>query len=649
MCGVAGRSRVGAVREPPLFGWREPPVAVGRRLVEQTKIDKLLAALPLRPGVYLFRNNAGEIIYVGKAISLRNRVRSYFRGNGQTIKVRKMVAQIEDFEFIVTDSELEALVLECNLIKKHHPRYNVRLRDDKHYPYIKVSLDEEWPRVYITRRIANDGARYFGPYTDSRSVAKTLDLLNKLFPYRTCNLVIDGTAKRPCLNYHIKRCLGPCIGAVARDDYMAVIRELCLFLEGKQEEILKQMRRRMLEASDNLEFERAAFLRDQIHAVEKVTERQKVVSTALKDEDVVAFARNNGEACVQIFFIRGGKLIGREHFVLEGTHGEDAKSIMTSFVTQFYDGAAYIPPRILLQNEVDEAAIIQSWLRSKRGDKVSIQVPRKGEKRRLVDMVAENAIHVLEQMRVRWLADEAKTGAAIVELAEHLDLPKPPERIECYDISNIQGTSAVGAMVVFENGQPKNAEYRRFKIREVPQANDYAMLQEVLRRRFKRGLAQESKRGDGVGRADDASWRKMPDLVVIDGGKGQLSAAMEVLRELDLENALPTVALAKENEEIHTPNLPSPIVLPRTAQSLYLMQRVRDEAHRFAIAYHRKVRHKSAFGSSLDDVPGIGPIRRAALLRQFGTLRGIREATPEDIAAVAGMTKQLARRIKEYL
>src|SRR5581483_5311875 len=380
-----------------------------------------LSSLPTSPGVYMYKGAAGEILYVGKAINLRNRVRSYFRPRGQTNKIKQMLAQVVDWEIIVTGSELEALVLECNLIKKHRPKYNVRLRDDKNYPYIKVSMDEEWPRVYITRRIARDGARYFGPFTDSRSVWRTLDLLNKLFPYRTCHIAITGTSPRPCLQYHIHRCLGPCIGAADHDEYLAVMEQVCLFLEGKHEEIVADLRRRMEAAAENMEFERAAFIRDQIRAVEKVTERQRVLDAAMKDQDVIAFARANGDACVEVFFVRGGKLIGREHFLLEGTKDEDAKEIMTSFVTQFYNSAAY--------------------------------VPRRGKSKKLVDLVATNAGEVLAQMRAKWLADEKKTSSALVELADYLDLEEPPARIECYDISNIQGTSSVGAMVVFENGQ----------------------------------------------------------------------------------------------------------------------------------------------------------------------------------------------------
>lgn len=607
--------------------------------MDKLELRERLKALPTKPGVYIFKDQHQNILYVGKALSLRHRVRSYFRDRGQSPKVARMVSQIADFEYTVTASELEALILECNLIKEHRPKYNVQMKDDKSYPYLRISFDEEWPRVYITRRFARDGARYFGPYTDSRSVRRTLEVLKKLFPYRSCHKDIDGTDTRPCLNFHIKRCLGPCIGAVSRDDYLATLQQVTLFLEGKQEDVIKDLRRKMEEAAEAWEFERAAALRDQIQAIERVIERQKIVSTAMKDEDVIAFARSNGEACVQVFFIRRGKLIGSEHFILENTQDEDARAIMRSFVMQFYDNAAYVPSHILLQNEIDEATIIQSWLRSKRGDKVSLQVPRRGEKKQLIDMVAENAAEVLEQMRVRWLADSGKTGLALQELAEHLTLAAPPQRIECYDISNIQGTSAVGSMVVFEGGQPKSSDYRRFKIRGVEQPNDYAMLQEVLRRRFKRGSRAAER---------DESWARMPDLLIVDGGKGQLSAALEVMRELEVEG-VPVAALAKEREEIFLPEVPEPILLPRTSQSLYLVQRIRDEAHRFALSYHQRVRQRRAFTSALDSVPGIGPKRKAALLRRFGTVKQIREASLEEIAAVEGMTLRLAEAIKQHL
>ncbi|HZQ99717.1 MAG TPA: excinuclease ABC subunit UvrC [Chloroflexota bacterium] len=585
-----------------------------------------LSSLPTSPGVYMYKGAAGEILYVGKAINLRNRVRSYFRPRGQTNKIKQMLAQVVDWEIIVTGSELEALVLECNLIKKHRPKYNVRLRDDKNYPYIKVSMDEEWPRVYITRRIARDGARYFGPFTDSRSVWRTLDLLNKLFPYRTCHIAITGTSPRPCLQYHIHRCLGPCIGAADHDEYLAVMEQVCLFLEGKHEEIVADLRRRMEAAAENMEFERAAFIRDQIRAVEKVTERQRVLDAAMKDQDVIAFARANGDACVEVFFVRGGKLIGREHFLLEGTKDEDAKEIMTSFVTQFYNSAAYVPPEILLQNEVAEAEVIESWLRDKRGGhKVAVTVPRRGKSKKLVDLVATNAGEVLAQMRAKWLADEKKTSSALVELADYLDLEEPPARIECYDISNIQGTSSVGAMVVFENGQPANRAYRRFQIKTVEGANDFASLQEVLRRRFARAGKADDEEGRKKG------WTSLPDLVIIDGGRGQLNAALETMQKLGFER-IRTVALAKQNEEIYTPTAAEPILLPRDSQALYLVQRIRDEAHRFGLTYHRNLRGRRSIRSTLDEIRGIGPKRKAALLKRFGSIKGIREASLEELA-----------------
>jgi excinuclease ABC subunit C len=620
--------------------------------IEPETLRRRLAALPTSSGVYMYKNDAGDILYIGKAINLRNRVRSYFHRNGQTTKVKQMISQVVDWELILTGSELEALVLECNLIKKHRPKYNVRLRDDKHYPYIKVTVDEDWPRVFITRRIARDGAKYFGPFTDSRSVWRTLDLLNKLFPYRTCHITITGNLPRPCLQYHIHRCLGPCIGAADAEEYRAVIQQVTLFLEGKHEQIVSTLRQRMERAAEDLLFERAAHIRDQIRSVEKVTERQRVVDAAMKDQDVIAFARANGDACVEVFFVRGGKLIGREHFLLEGTKDEDAEAIMTSFVTQFYNSAAFVPPEILLQNEVAEAEVIESWLRDKRGgQKVAVSVPRRGKSKQLVDMVATNATEVLAQMRAKWLADERKTSAALTELADYLDLEEPPTRIECYDISNIQGTSSVGSMIVFENGQPANGAYRRFQIKTIEGANDFASLQEVLRRRFARAGARSAD--DGGAQEPDAAnvakgWTRMPDLIIIDGGKGQLNAGLEVLQKLGLER-VQTVSLAKQNEEIFTPHSSEPILLPRDSQALYLVQRIRDEAHRFALTYHRKLRGRRTVKSLLDDLPGVGPKRKAALLRQFGSVKGIREATLDELVATPGVDRATATRVKERL
>lgn len=609
--------------------------------IEPESLRRRLAALPTTAGVYMYRNAVGETLYVGKAINLRNRVRSYFHRNGQSTKIKQMIAQVADWELILTGSELEALVLECNLIKKYRPKYNVRLRDDKNYPYIKVSVDEAWPRVFITRRIGRDRARYFGPFTDSRSVWRTLDLLNKLFPYRTCHITITGNLPRPCLQFHIHRCLGPCVGAADPDEYRAVVDQVCLFLEGKHERIVAGLRQRMEIAAEDLQFERAAHIRDQIRSVEKVTERQRVVDAAMKDQDVIAFARANGDACVEVFFVRGGKLIGREHFLLEGTKDEDAQSIMGSFVTQFYDSAAYVPPEILLQNEVAEAEVIGSWLRDKRGGhKVAMTVPRRGKSKQLVDLVATNAGEVLAQMRAKWLADERKTSAALTELADQLDLEEPPQRIECYDISNIQGTSSVGSMVVFEGGQPANGAYRRFQIKSVEGANDFASLQEVLRRRFARAKAGDDSPGKG--------WSKLPDLIMIDGGRGQLNAGLEVMQKLGLER-IPTVSLAKQNEEIYTPFASDPVLLPRDSQGLYLVQRIRDEAHRFALTYHRNLRGRRTVKSQLDELPGVGPKRKAALLKRFGSVKAIREATIEELVATPGVDRTTAARVKERL
>ncbi|MBI2321299.1 MAG: excinuclease ABC subunit UvrC [Chloroflexi bacterium] len=618
--------------------------------------------LPPKPGVYIFRDGQGEPLYIGKAVNLRQRVRSYLQSRGQSIKIRRLLEQAHDVDYVITDSELEALLLECNLIKKHRPKYNVRLRDDKHYPYIKVDLTDPWPRVYITRKAERDGARYFGPYADSTSVRRTLDLLNKLFPYRSCTMTITGDAPRPCLDYHIRRCLGPCIGAVSQAEYRRVVDQVCLFLEGKHELILKDLRQRMGEAADRLEFERAAWLRDQIRAVEKVAERQKIISTRLEDQDAVAFARANGEACVEVFFIRGGKVMGREHFLLEGTQDEDGRAILAQFITQFYDRAPYIPPEILVGHELERMGIIEQWLREKRGDRVTIRVPRRGPKRSLLEEVAANAAEALEQMRQRWMANRQKASAAANELAELLQLDEPPRRIECYDVSNVQGTAVVGAMVVFEDGQPVPGQYRRFQIKAVDGQNDFAALQEMLRRRFRRALAA----GAPPAPADDAAldlapgeqverggsqgngWAAWPNLVIIDGGRGQLNAALDVLRDLGLKH-LPVVALAKQHEEVYTAEHPDPLAPPRGSQVLFLLQRIRDETHRSAVTYHRRVRGRRALASPLDEVPGIGGKRKTALLRYFGSLRAIQAASVDDLARVPGMTRAAAERLKSHL
>jgi excinuclease ABC subunit C len=627
--------------------------------MDQAQLKERLNSLPAKPGVYLMKDATGQIIYVGKAIHLRNRVRSYFHAsNGQTGKLRRLVDHIADFEFIVTGSELEALILECNLIKKYRPRYNVRLKDDKRYPYIKISMQDDFPRIYTVRRMQNDGARYFGPYTSSRAVRQTMELLRKLFPYLTCKREITGNDRRPCLYYHINRCAGPCIGAVSREDYRALIQQIILFLEGRQERIIVDLQGQMEEAAQRLDFERAAALRDQIQALQLVIERQKIVFAARNDEDVIAFAREDGQACVQVFFIRSGKLVGREYFVLTGTQDEDSREIMSSFVKQFYDKAASIPSTILVQHDIDEALVIESWLRQKRGTKVALRVPRRGRGRELVQMVAENAAETLTQLRAEWAADEAKQVTALDELQKYLQLAEAPTRIECYDISNIHGRAATGSMVVFVKGVPRKSDYRRFRIKTVHGADDYAMLQEVLRRRFKRvAESRQSRRTrDAQGGASSEEgeqgeqevWGLLPDLLIVDGGKGQLNAAVEVLAERSVED-VPAIGLAKKNEEVFLPGRSKPVVLPRDSEALYLLQRVRDEAHRFAIGYHRRLREKKGLTSVLDEIPGIGPKRRQALLKHFGSVEAIRVASVEELAAVQSMSRGVAKQVKEYL
>jgi len=603
--------------------------------VEQGWFKEQLKALPAKPGVYLFKDEAGKALYVGKAASLRQRVRSYF-GAPHTLdsKLHKMMSAVWNLDFIVTDSEQEALILENNLIKKHRPRFNVRLRDDKSYPYIKVSLNEDWPRVFLTRRFEDDGGRYFGPYASAGSVRRTLDLLKKLFRYCSPRWVITGKKPRPCFDYFIRRCVGACSSEITKEEYREIIHQVTLFLEGKHEEVVRDLRRKMEQAADAMEFEKAAFLRDQLQAVESVTEGQKIISAGGGDEDFIAFARERNEACVQIFFIRSGKLIERENFILEGTQDEGPGQIMASFIQQFYGSAPYVPPNILLQNEPEDMQVISSWLNSVRGGKVSLRVPQRGQKKKLVDMVTENAEQALAQLKAKWLADTGKIAAALKEVQERFNLPRLPNRMECYDISNIWGTAAVGSMVVFENGRPKPSAYRRFKIKTVESIDDYAMMQEVLRRRFKRVKAE-----------DATSWAVIPDLVIIDGGRGHLTSAQEVMRELKIDS-IPLAALAKENEEVFLPGVAGSFILPRDSQALYLLQRIRDEAHRFALSYHLHVRKKAALTSAWS-VPGIGPKRRRDLLKKFGSVRGIEEASVEELMEVAGMTRQLAQKVKE--
>jgi excinuclease ABC subunit C len=606
-----------------------------------------LKRLPDRPGVYLMKDARGTVLYVGKAQSLRNRVRSYWQkqsGGGEIHLIRSVIDKIADLEYTMTDSVSEALLLEINLVKRYRPRYNVRLKDDKSYPFIKITLADDFPRIERTRKLPADGSRYFGPYASAVSVDEAMNLIRRIFPFRTCTLDIHEGRKaieRPCLLYHIKRCQAPCVGYISKADYRAQIAQIELFLEGRQEVVARELSKQMQAASEATEYERAAALRDKVRAIERTMESQKMAAHSTTEEDVLGLARQDTQAAVQLFTVRGGKMVGRDVFLLDAPRESDDATVLAGFVQQYYSRATSIPPAVLVPALPDDAADLEVMLAGRRGAAVHFRVPQRGEKRELLELAARNATETLQREHARWLADQGKTLAALDELADALDLPAAPLRIECYDISNFQGAQSVGSMVVFEDGRPRTGEYRRFRIKTVTGANDYASHQEVLRRRFVR-----AKAGD-EGSEEELRWR-LPDLVVIDGGKGQLSAAKETLDELGYHD-LAVVGLAKEREEIFQPGRDEPILLPTTSPALYLMQRLRDEAHRFAITYHRALRAKAATRSAFDDLPGVGPKRRAALLRVFGSAKRVREASLEQVAAVPGIGAALAAKIKAGL
>jgi len=604
--------------------------------VESSQLKEKLKALPSNPGVYLFKDKESKVIYVGKAANLNNRVKSYFGApTSLSYKIQRLVTKISDLEFIVTTSEQEALILECNMIKKHHPRYNVRLKDNKTFPYLKININEDWPGVYITRRVQKDGAKYFGPFANAGSVRKTLRLIRKIFPFRNCTKAMDGKERRPCLDYYIHRCLGPCIGAVSKQEYREVINQVILFLQGKQDTVLRELKDKMQVSAQQLQFEKAALFRDQIKAIEEVIEGQKIAITLRGEQDVIGLAQNKDHAYVELFFIRNNKFIGQAHFIMEGIGDETPNQIMTNFVKQYYVSASYIPPLILLQHPVEEHSILAEWLKQQRGSKVMLQVPQRGGKKRLVDTVAQNATRGLQMSQPMAMGD-ATINSGLQELQDRLRLPGTPVRIECYDISNIQGTLAVGSMVVLEKGLPKPAHYRRFRIKTVYGADDYAMIQEILMRRFKRGTTGED------------TWAIFPDLVLIDGGRGQLNAALEVRQKLRLES-IPMASLAKENEDVFIPDEVRPIHIAKDSPALYILQRARDEAHRFAISYHQRLRSKKAVISALDIIPGIGPKRKKTLLKNFGSLKAIKEASLEELSYTEGITLALAKKLKEHL
>lgn len=600
-----------------------------------------LAALATRPGVYLMKDAEGTIIYVGKAISLRNRVRSYFQSQRhKDPKTRELVKHIVDFEVIRTDTATEALILENVLIKKHLPRYNIMLKDSKTYPYIRIT-NEEWPRVISTRLVVQDGSQYFGPYTSAGAAYKTINLLNRLFPYRKCDKKITGH-EEVCLYYHMHQCTAPCIGAVSHDEYMKSITSAAKFLSGKGDEIVKDIEREMHAAAEDLNFERAAELRDRLQAVNHVLERQKIVIDTGSSADIIGVSKGEGgDAGVQISFLRHGKIVGSEYFPMQARIDDTESAILQAFITQFYEDAALIPPRLILQYDLpaEESMMIEEWLIGKRGGKVSIHVPQRGNQLGLVRMVAKSAAENLEQSRIKHLSDEQKLTSAMTELAEALDLPRMPRRIECFDNSNIQGTAPVASMVVFADGRPAKKEYRRFSIKTVVGADDFASMKEIITRRFRR--AQEANEEEA------GKWTTLPDLVIIDGGKGQLNAALEALEEVGMQ--VPICGLAKEQEEIFLPGRSDSILLPRDSQALFLVQRLRDEAHRFAITYHRNTRRKNAFKSQLDDVPGVGPTRKKALMRHFGSIKAMRAASINELTAVEGINESVAIALKSAI
>jgi len=562
--------------------------------------------------------------------------------------VIKMVSQITDLEWIVVGSELEALIFEMNLIKKHRPRFNVRLKDDKRYPYIKVHLNDPFPKVTVTRQMVRDGSRYFGPYTSVWAVHQTLDLLRHIFPYLTCDREITGKDARPCLYFDIKLCSGPCIGAIDQTGYGQLIEDLCAFLDGKTDPIVNRLQQEMAAAADQLNFEKAALIRDQLQSIERVVEKQKVISSEEGNSDVLAIARSNNEACIQVFFIRNGRLMGREYFVMEGTEEIPDAGVMAEFIKQFYTEAAVIPERVLLPNEVEEAQIIRQWLRTKRGgEKVELSVPRSGTAQELVEMATENAVETLQALRTQWEADKNKQVQALSEIQQALYLSEPPNRIECFDISNTQGTASVGSMVVFEQGTPSRGHYRHFNIKTVTGPDDFASMEEVLTRRFRRW--QTAQENQLVGAKPDPSFAVLPDLLIVDGGQGQLGRAVKVLESFNLMELVSVAGLAKQQEELFQPGRKDSVILPRHSQGLYLLQRIRDEAHRFAITAHRKARGKVGVASRLDAIPGIGPARRKTLLEKFGDIEGIRQATLEDLIAIPGINEEIARAIMSGL
>lgn len=633
---------------------------MSRQLPE--RVQQKLENLPENPGCYLMYNGEGRVIYVGKAVVLRNRVRSYFHASAQhTPKTNALVAEIEDINWWVTGTELEALILENELIKRYHPRYNIRLKDDKQFPYIKVNWQDDFPKIEVVRKVNKDGARYFGPYTSGRACYQTLDALRRIFPYLDCDRTIDGKDERPCLYYHIKMCGGPCIGRQSREEYRATLQQLMDFLSGDSDRVISQLEEQMARAAENLQFELAALYRDRLKSAQQIAEQQQIVNTRLEDADYVALVQDEktGDTAVQVFMIRRGRVVGRESVLLEGTEVPQANvnqqgMLIGVFLQQFYDSLAFVPGLILVQAMPSEWQILEEWLSQKRGAKVELRLPQRGAKRQLMELAQQNAAEYLRVQQAEWAADTNRQTQSLAELQAVLNLCDPPNRIECYDISTFQGENTVGSMVVFAQGAPLKSAYKRFKIRgkgSQGAPDDFASMREMLRRRFRRIVEDNDDPDPGAkARTTEDSWSLLPDLVIVDGGKGQLGVAVEVFEEFGLLGRIPLVSLAKREEEIFRPGESDSIWLKRGSQALFLVQRIRDEAHRFAITYHRNLRGKAQTKSLLDEVKGIGPARRKALLIYFGgDIEKIRTATIDELLAVPGMNRKSAEAVKTYL
>ena len=617
-------------------------------------IEEELKKLPASPGVYIMHDRHDEIIYVGKAISLKNRVRQYFQeSRSKTAKIEKMVSRIARFEYIITDSELEALVLECNLIKEHRPRYNTMLKDDKTYPYIKVTMDEAFPRVLFSRTMKKDKCRYFGPYTSAGAVKDTIDLIHKLWKLRTCTrrLPQDIGKERPCLNYHIKQCQAPCQGYISQEEYGKAVAQTLDFLNGKYEPVLSMLEEKMMQASDEMDFETAIEYRELLNSVKQVAQKQKITSQSMEDRDIIAMARDSEDAVVQVFFVRDGKLIGREHFHVSASTAGDDSQIIGSFIKQFYAGTPFIPREVWVQQEFEEMGLVGQWLTKRRGQNVKFVIPKKGQKERLVELAAKNALLVLSQDKEKIKREELKTIGAMNQVGEWLGL-SGVKRIEAFDISNISGFESVGSMVVYEDGRPRRNDYRKFKIKTVQGPNDYASMEEVLTRRFEHGLsereelmAMETADGDPGNMERFGSFTRFPDLIMMDGGRGQVNVALKVLERLGL--SIPVCGMVKDDNHrtrgLYYQNVEIPI--DRYSEGFKLITRFQDEAHRFAIEYHRSLRSQGQVRSVLDDIEGIGPARRKALMRRFKSLEAIRDASLEELSSTEGMNRRAAESV----